>query len=228
MRNLKAGLWLAVAACVLLLAGTTQAAEITLTNPGFEDLGGATPPVEGDGVQGALTGWSVLVGNNAGTHDPSAAQIPGEAHGGTYIAYANDPNYGGPLAIRQTTAATWQANTVYTLTAYIARRTDLPPEGSSTGQAEFQLRDADEDNAIVTGTYDLSGNGEWNLYTLQITTGDSDACLGHVIAVQFRTVNGTQLSYDDFTLDATAVPEPMTMSLLAVGGLGMLLRRKRM
>jgi len=233
MRKMRTGLWLACAACVLLpaSAGMTQAAEITLTNPGFEDLGGATPPVDGDGVQsvhGALTGWSVLVGNNAGAHDPSAAQVTGEAHGGTYTAYANDPNYGGPLAIRQTTAATWQANTVYTLTAYIARRTDLPPEGSSTGQAEFQLRDADEDNAIITGTYDLSGNGAWNMYSIQITTGESDACLGHVIAVQFRTVDGTQLLYDDFSLDATAVPEPMTVSLLVAGGLGMLLRRKRM
>jgi hypothetical protein len=220
--------WLLVGVvCVALLAwtGTSQAALITLTNAGFE----ANSVPDGDGTH-QLDGWSIYGSGdpNAGTQNPSVAQIPSEAHGGVNAAYANDPiEYGGPMAVRQTTAATWQANTVYTLTVYIARRMDLPPEGSSTGQAEFQLRDADDDAAVTIDTYDLSGNGAWNLYTLQYTTSDSDACLGHLIAVQFRTVSGTQLSYDDISLDATAVPEPATMSLLLFGG-GLALARRRM
>lgn len=212
----------------LALGGTSQAANIALVNPGFEDLGGATPPDDGDGVQGVMPGWSILAGSSAGTHNPSAIQVTGEAHSGTYTAYANDPSYGGPLAVRQTTTATWQVNTIYTLTVYLARRTDLPPEGSFTGEAQFQLRDADEDDPVVQGTYVVNGNGLWNLYTLQfITPAEADWYTGHSIAVQFRTVNGTQLLYDDISLDATLVPEPATLGLLVAGGMGMLLRGKR-
>ncbi|MBN1555813.1 MAG: PEP-CTERM sorting domain-containing protein [Phycisphaerae bacterium] len=230
MKNMRPGVWLAAAACVVLLAGVgaSRAALVTLTNPGFEDLGGATPPADGDGVQGVMPGWSILPNSTdaAGTHDPSALQVAGEAHGGTYAAYANDTEYSGPLAVRQTTSATWQANTQYTLTVYVARRTDLPGE-ETTGQAQFQLRDGTTDDPVIVDTFDVTGSGEWFAATLQVTTSDSDAFLGNLIAVQFRTVSGVQLLYDDISLDAEAIPEPTTLGLLAVGALGVLRRRNR-
>jgi len=217
--------------CVALAigAGTVQATSIVLENPGFEIQ--PTIPADGSGIDGAMPGWTLVRTDlnppAAGVHNPSAAQIAGEAHSGTCVAFANEQGWGGS-EVRQVTSATWQPNTTYTLSMFVARRNDIDVNwGDGTpGRTELQLRDATSDTVVASLGYDLGGTGQWFPVTLQMTTPAVADYLGHDLAVQFRTRSSSiQLVYDDFSL--TAVPEPMTIGMLLVGGLFGLIRRRK-
>jgi len=223
----KTSLWL-VGMCAILAvcAGTVQADAIALVNAGFENSGGT--PDDGSGMDMVLNGWSFLGGGTAtGVHNPSAYQIAAEAHKGTYCAFVNAGNWGGAGPVQQITTSTYQANTTYTLTAYVAYRND---HSDHPIDAELQLWDVDtagQHFSVASSVLDITAAGEWQLITASFTTGTTDTCLGDHIAIRFNLVNSVegQLLVDDVTLDA--VPEPATMSLLGLGSLGMLLRRKR-
>ncbi|MBN1554636.1 MAG: carbohydrate binding domain-containing protein [Phycisphaerae bacterium] len=210
------GMSVILAACV----GTSPGAEIFSDD--FENAG-ATPD-DGYGTDMVLDGWSFLGGGTAtGVHNPSAAQIAAEAHSGTYCAFVNGSSWGGAGPVQQVLTATYQPNTTYTLTAYVAYRNDL---SDHPVDAELQLWDVDHAThfSVASSVLDITAAGEWQLITAGFTTGTTDDCLGDHIAVRFNLINSDgQLLIDDVTL----TPEPATMCLLGVGGLGMLLRRKR-
>ena len=81
------------------------------------------------------------------------------------------------------------------------------------------------DNVILNGTLDITGTADNGTYTI-MTYGDT-------LTNGLTTVNlptGWSVAYGDGSDDSitvTVVPEPATMVLLGIGGIGMLIRRKR-
>jgi hypothetical protein len=222
-----------VMACVAVTvcSGLAMATPIALVNAGFEDQPAYL--ADGSGTNGAIPGWSVVRTEpgdpnfvaSVGVQNPSSAQIASQAHGGEYTAFANDWTWSGS-SMRQVTGATFAANTTYTLSLFTAHRNDIPLNwGDNTaGHAQLLLVDADTNSTVASTTYDLSSVGQWYEVTLTLVTPASADYLGHALAVQFETLtDSVQLLYDDVSL--SAVPEPMTLGLLAVGAIG-LIRRK--
>jgi hypothetical protein len=76
----------------------------------------------------------------------------------------------------------------------------------------------------------VDGNGEWTLAQLDLSGVSALQGVDEVIfTVGFRDVATSvdSVRIDKIQVEGTVVPEPATMSLLAIGGLGALLRRKR-
>lgn len=158
-------------------------------------------------------------------------------------AYVNTFKTGDQaMFINVTSPGTYQANTVYTLSAYIGQRTD------GYAGADWRLSMTKNDAVVVahpqygypmfgsagtavtsvTGTSTTSG---WSFVSVTKSISASDPLIGTPIGVEFCSSwnpSGNQglqqLQVDGIKLDATAVPEPVTLLVLGLGGL--FLRRR--
>jgi len=219
---------LATLLALALLAGTANAAPITVTNHGFENPAYGSPGDSGFNH----TGWTDLNGGNAGTGRTTTAQYPGGIPEGVNYALFNLT----ADTLGQTLAATLQADTIYTLTVATGWRADLPGLGYPNYPG-YRIElwaggtmlgfDADTTRG-GTGTGPAAGT--WKDVTATYTSPSSvtaDALEIRLLAG--NAVNGgtaIQTNYDNVRLDGTLIPEPATLALVAVG-LGGLRRRRR-
>jgi hypothetical protein len=203
-------LTLAVVAIVSMgTVATANAAPITVVEHSFEFGGIGNLPAP----------W---VNGGAGGKDvTTVAKFSGGIPDGIYFAYMNGAGYQS-----QTLSATLQADTTYTLTIATGWRGDLPGLGFPT-YVGYGIELWAGGNLLASDYDTVSGApaiDTWKDATATFTSGSSVTA----DPLEIRLIGyGIQNAYDNVRLDGSLVPEPATMSLLALGGLGILARRRR-
>jgi hypothetical protein len=125
--------------------------------------------------------------------------------------------------VSQLTGATIQANTRYTLTYLLGTRNGTPPAAPGYLQGTSLQLTADVANNSAPA------NGNWAPETFVFDTSNpaNIGLVGQALTVGFTGGAGTSILFDNVTLDATLIPEPTTISLIALAGLAMLRRRRQ-
>ncbi len=204
-------------------SGLVLAAPITVNNFSFETASGySSCAFLGVGCQFtsvAPAGWTAVSGGSVsfGVLDPgSTTNLFNFVPDGVNVGYNN----GGTLF--QTVGDTALSGLTYTLLVDVGLRKDFPV----VGIVELLVG-----STVVTATGTNPTSGNWSTFQAQFTATSAD--IGAAIRIQLRS-NGQQATFDNVRLDATgtgdpAIPEPGTMALVGLGGLGMSVwaRRKR-
>ena len=212
MRERFSGLKTHACAWVLVMALCASAQAVIIFTESFED-----PAVTGF-TNTNPTGWTELGGGSAGginDEDTGAFTTPY----GSQVAWANGTNQfitSGSILSDVLTAAT-----TYTLDFNIAKRNTL-----SGGTYRVELLAGATVLATVTGTPLLSDFSESDQIVFT-PDGSHAALLGQTLAIRFGTDGSFQPQFDNFILDATAVPEPSAACLLGLAACGLLIRRSR-
>ena len=196
---------MSLAAAMGCLAATSANAAITLTNPSFEDTTSTSPP----------TGWTRSSGVNFQSRGAAGGLNPTD---GTRMAWTNNGFTG-----YQTVGEVIQLGTTYTLTV------DVGTTGFATSTGTFRLYgDAGFATAIggAESAVAVTTNATW-ITDQSVSFTATAAEAGQLLGVSFGTTGGVQNEWDNLRLTAVAVPEPTTTALLGLGGLALILRRRR-
>lgn len=238
---------------VLCVTTAALAVPVTVVNGGFESPawnggGGAQDPAWVDAGSGGAgiefgtyaSGWTPFslwghVGSRIVYSTPAAWDW-------NYYPGVNQTPYGSQVATPwlgcgyEQTLTTLQANTTYTLSYDVGIGKDRPSNDAAWFRVEMKVDDGVWGSQLLSVGKGL-GAGEivgaeygqvasaynnWVHQTVSFTTGSNPSFLGNNVKVLFFGDGSVRL--DNFTLDATVVPEPATLMLLGIGGL--LLRRR--
>jgi hypothetical protein len=210
--NMKLKITFAVTAGLTFTA--TSASAITIINPSFES---------------GNTGWTQVSGGIKTPPEDSLGDAPEGSK--VYFTWSNGQH------ISQILADTLQANTTYTLQMDYLTRTD--GEGPITaflalgygaggpgGGTELESIVNNNPGAPVPAT----GSGSFTTWTLTYTTGASPTGEDEVLWIDLGAnpnLNNGSAGYDNIRLVAVTVPEPSTTALLGLGGLALILRRRK-
>jgi hypothetical protein len=234
----KLGLGGAVLAAVAV-ARPGQASTISVANYNF-----ASPTLSAGNYTSSITDWTGLQGNSGvqnfqgGTSQFSSTTLAAynTANGGYQAAYVIAGGSTSPGAIAQdvttTDGSSWQPNTTYTLTLLMGQRLDEPASIGSMALVSGTLSGSTISNPVVEAANNnlTSTSGNFTSYSIEFTTGVAAPTGDLIIDLGNLTSTGTanQVEFGDVQLTANPVPEPAALSLLAIGGLGLLLKRRRM
>jgi len=216
-------------ALVVATAGVSAQASTILMGPdvnnGSFESPAIVPGAPGVGGSGSLfyqfttpTGWSYFGGENGiaiqtiGTTGDGSVTVVAPPENGSQTAVICNGGY----LYQAGTLGTFQPDTIYTLTGY----------GSQDGGAIPELCLASGNDAVVVSLPATPAYTYTAFPTITINTSVDTFWIGKTIEVVCRHIqnpgSNTYAMFDNITL--TAVPEPMTLVLLTLGGL--LLRRK--
>jgi hypothetical protein len=189
-------------ALATLGTGAAQAASVTVNNFSFE-----TP--SNPNFSPVITGWTVSSGN-AGVQPFNATQFTSGVPDGSQAALI--AFNGG--SIRQDVAATYQAGTRYTLNLFA---------GITLPNSTISLRRSDNNTVLSSFTFNqssFSSRGVFLSFNTSYLAGIADQGAGIRISIDRPNNGGTQLVFDNVTLDATPVPEPSSLlGYITLGGL---------
>jgi hypothetical protein len=227
--KLNKTLSLATAMGTLALATSANAASIAIVNHSFED--------------GDLTGWTntgvvsltVTQPVDANYAGSTVGDLPSPADGDFAATLTLGGNYG---YIKQNTGVLVEEGLTYTLTVAVGARDDagLP---DITDPASVLVRIGDGDGspfpATITQTLLLGGAGlvagGFIDVTASFTAVAADVGKELSILIGASRVGGDTggtFDFDNVRLtDSTVVPEPSSTALLGLGGLALILRRRK-
>jgi len=228
LRHMILGVAVAIAV-VGFVSGAAYGTVIAITNADFENVGPPAPPNwPAQPLQaGAVYGWT---GSQQGTNqkcqygtDLDQVAISGSTYGMKMWKGTAGPTW---IQANQTLSQTiGPSGWTYTLTVLA-----IGGAGGFSETGVLYLRDVTAGTTLGSASLALGGYQDaWQTLTVTYTVPDvspppSTNVLG--IRLEMTTGSGTgKLMFDNVQLDY--VPEPAAMSLLGIGGLSLLLRRRR-
>ncbi|MDY7050663.1 MAG: PEP-CTERM sorting domain-containing protein [Microcystis panniformis WG22] len=223
----KLGLFkIAIASSFLMIVpqGQVKAALLTVANNSFENpiINASTTPSGFIFSTGSVGGWTFTGGTQQGFANPTIAHNAGGSwYGSSPIPPGLPSTAGNQVAwsnggtISQTLSDTLQANTRYTLTAYVGNRLGLNFPG-------YNIQLYAGGNLLASNNSVTPADGTFALVTVSYTSGIS-VTPGQALEIRLNSQSGFQgqTNFDLITLDAVSIPEPSAiLGLLGFGLLG--------
>jgi hypothetical protein len=211
---------------VLLVATAAQATPIAIANHSFE-----AQTLSNGSNDAFVNGWGQTSGPYV--YNPTSSQFsPVEAPDGQNVAVIN-PDSNGAFFYQDLSTAFEEGKT-YTMTVSVSRRLDHTAAFDTTEwQFGLGLDTSASMLASTSGTIAAgdAGHGVWTDFQVVYTATAADDGVG--IRIRLKNIEeyldggayDSAVAFDNVRLDV--VPEPATMSLLGIGGLLALVRRKR-
>ena len=220
-------------ACTVLAVASVQvwAASITVNNYSFELPGtGKIPNWNGTGGYADIPGWA---SDTDATDSGLESSWPGQTDG-TYSGYLfnHDPS------VWNLTGHAIAADDLFTL--QVDARNNWTDSGSGLLRMQLYYDQLyyDVSGARTTGarttvaSQDITLTDTWTTYSLMFDASTLPAAVGNQIGIELSNATSqaapnSWIGMDNIRLDVVPVPEPGTATLLGLGALAVVIRRRR-
>ncbi len=212
----------------LIVAIPTQvkAASINILNHSFEGPEAPLNRFGGFSIGGGnINSW--VASSTTGVLNPSKSDANATSDSIIFDSYYDEPVPDGvqvawgneDATIFQRLSATLESNTKYTLGVYVGQR-------NRSGFVGYNIELLAGNTVLASNNSITPDPGTFSLVNVHYTSSNNDPLIGQALGIRLSS-SGIQTNFDNVTLDATAVPEPLT--ILGVGtaiGFGTIFKRK--